>query len=260
MAQTEMGGDVNQTVLAGGIMTVPSARMGIILSSGNLMVEPYLRAFAPAGLGIHVTRMRMASEWKKSPAELVADVIGAAELLADAKVDVIVYQATGVAMANGPEAEAELIAQITKATGTPALSASQAIVEALRALGIRKTVVVSPFDQTANSRERPYLEAQGFQVVHEVGLGLQFGAESAKVSPASWLETVTANARDDADGYFLSGSNTTMAEAIAAIERQLGKPAVSSVQATLWAGARRLNEKLGAINFPDDLGKLFSIP
>lgn len=254
-----MGGDVNQnqTERAGGIMTAPDARMGIILSSGNLMVEPYLRAFAPAGLGVHVTRMRMASEWKRSPAELAADVITAAELLADAKVDVIIYQATGVAMANGPEAEAELIARITKATGTPALSASQAIVEALRALGVRKTVVVSPFDQSANSRERPYLEAQGFQVVHEMGLGMKAGPESATVAPARWVETVAANARDDADGYFLSGSNTTMAEAVAAIEHKLGKPVVSSVQATLWAGVRRLAPKLGPVTFPAELGRLF---
>lgn len=240
-------------------MVTPTARMGVILSSGNLMVEPYLRAYAPAGLGVHATRMRMASEWKRSPAELAADVIAAAELLADAKVDVIIYQATGVAMANGPEAEAELIAQITGATGTPALSASQAIVEALRALGVRKTVVVGPFDQSTNSRERPYLEAQGFQVVHEVGLGMKPGPESATVPPARWVEAVTANARDDADGYFLSGSNTTMAEAVAEIERALGKPVVSSVQATLWAGARRLAPKLGAVTFPGHLGTLFSI-
>jgi maleate cis-trans isomerase len=63
--------------------------------------------------------------------------------------------------------------------------------------------------------------------------------------------------RNEADGYFLSGSNTTIVEAIGLIERATGKPAVSSTQATLWASVKRLMPKLGKVSFSPELGRLF---
>jgi maleate cis-trans isomerase len=49
-----------------------------------------------------------------------------------------------------------------------------------------------------------------------------------------------------------------MVEAIAPIEQALGKPAVTSVQAALWAGVRRLAPKLGPLPSTPALGKLFA--
>ncbi len=78
------------------------ARIGIILSSGNRVVEAQLRAFAPPELGIHVTRMRMSKDRTQSMPEQIDTIIRAAELVADAKVDVIVLQASSFAMEKVP--------------------------------------------------------------------------------------------------------------------------------------------------------------
>ena len=146
------------------------ARMGVIISSSNRMVEPQLRHFAPPALGLHVTRMRMASKWGKLPSDLLGEILAAAALLADAKVDVIVFQATGVAMKMGEAIEARFMNTITEETGVAALSATQAMVEALGALALRKLVIVSPFDSATNDFERAYLEGRGFTVVTTSGL------------------------------------------------------------------------------------------
>ncbi len=61
----------------------------------------------------------------------------------------------------------------------------------------------------------------------------------------------------DGDGLFLSGSFTTMLEAVAPIEAALGKPAVTSVQAALWAAVKRLSDKIGDYSPPPELGRLF---
>ena len=60
--------------------------------------------------------------------------------------------------------------------------------------------------------------------------------------PERWVELAVGNARPAADGYFLSCTNTTQIEAIADIERALGKPVVNSNQAVLWGALRRLGK------------------
>jgi maleate cis-trans isomerase len=57
----------------------------------------------------------------------------------------------------------------------------------------------------------------------------------------------------------LSGSNTTMVDAIQPIEEALGKPVVTSVQAALWGGICRVKDKLGAFTPAPALGRLMEV-
>ena len=59
------------------------------------------------------------------------------------------------------------------------------------------------------------------------------------------------------DGFFLSCTNTTQIEAIEAIERETGKLAINSNQATLWAALKRL-PALGLVPRIGGLGRLFA--
>jgi maleate isomerase len=236
---------------------LPTARLGVILSSGNRTVEPYFRAFSPIGMGIHVTRMRMGSGGRRASGDIEGDAIACADLLADASVDAIDLQATGIMMERGPEGETQIVRAIETATGIPAYTATQAVVEALRALKIERVVLIHPMDEMAYGREKTYLEALGFNVIHAAGLGL--GEGSSLLSPADWLAAAQAEDRKDGDGFFMSGSYTTMLEGIAPIEETIGKPVVTSIQAALWAGTRRLKSKIGDYAPPSALGRLFGV-
>lgn len=232
------------------------AGLGLIVSSSNRVVEPYFRAFAPATLAVHVTRMRMRD---RPLSEIAGEAKRAAELLADARVDLIVLQATGVAMGEGPDAEADLMDRVAALTGTPVLSATQAMVQAARALGLGRLVLLTPFDQDINGRESAYLKACGFEVVAASRLAAGEAARSGSLPAERWAEIAAALDSAEADGFFLSGSNTSMAAAVALIERQLGKPAVNSIQATLWVALRRLGGKLGPVSADPRAGRLFGL-
>jgi len=237
-------------------LVLPSARLGVILSSGNWTLETYFRAYAPADLGIHVTRMRMGSGGVRGPADIEADALACARLLADSGVDLIDLQGTGIMMERGPEGEAAMVAAVEQATGVPAYSAAGAVVEALRALAVRRLVLVGPYGPDSVTRERAFLEAAGFAVLDASGLAS--GERASEVPPADWLAAARALDRPDAEAILLSGSDTRMTEAVAPIEQALGKPALTSVQAALWAGVRRLAPRLSTAPNPDAPGRLFA--
>ena len=72
------------------------------------------------------------------------------------------------------------------------------------------------------SHEIDYLRRLGVTVLHDVALALPGSDQYLSLSPARWVELAVEHARDAADGYFLSCTNTTQIEAIEPIERKLG--------------------------------------
>jgi maleate isomerase len=228
------------------------ARIGLIIPSGNRMTEPQFNQYAPPGTGIYVTRLRMTGRWRKPPSELKRSLIEAAEALSDTKPDVIVFHCTANSMENGLAHEAALLETIQSASGCQAITTAQAIREAFTHFAIKKLVLISPYVKQTNEHEVHYLSEAGFTVLHELGLGLESDGYS-RVTPDEWIKITKENTRADADGYFLSCTNTRMIEAINDLEQDLGKPVISSNQATLWACL----EKLGIWYSNDKLGRLF---
>jgi len=121
-------------------------------------------------------------------------------------------------------------------------------------LGLKKLVVLSPYMSNASIID--YLSAAGFTVVKDVALKCKSAADFETVTPQRWLELARDNDTPEADGIFLSCTNTTQIEAVAAIEEALGKPVVNSNQAVLWGCLRRLKQKLGGSPAMPGLGRL----
>jgi maleate cis-trans isomerase len=234
----------------------PRARIGLIIPSVNRMTEPQFNHYAPEGLGIHVARGRVAGQPSRTVAELTDEIAHAAGTLADAHPDLIVFHCTHTSMKEGADGEARIINLIRKTTGIDALSTSSLVNDALRALGLRKLVVLSPYQSNDNIID--YLAAAGFTVVNDVALKCKTAADFEAITPQRWLELAKENDRPDADGIFLSCTNTTQIEAVAAIEEALGKPVVNSNQAVLWGCLKRLKQKLGGVPAMPDLGRLMN--
>ena len=234
----------------------PRARIGLIIPSVNRMTEPQFNHYAPEGLGIHVARGRVAGQPSRTVAELTDEIAHAAGTLADAHPDLIVFHCTHTSMKEGADGEARIISLIRKTTGIDALSTSSLVNDALRALGLRKLVVLSPYQSNDNIID--YLAAAGFTVVNDVALKCKTAADFEAITPKRWLELAKENDRPDADGIFLSCTNTTQIEAVVAIEESLGKPVVNSNQAVLWGCLKRLKQKLGGVRPMPDLGRLMN--
>ncbi len=235
------------------------ARIGLIIPSSNRMTEAQFHRYAPAGIGVHVARVQITGRHRRPIAELLDEVGRAASNLGDSRCDPVVFHCTGTAMAEGTEGEVALVRRVAKDSGARAISTAQAIVEALKSLSMRRVVLLSPYTQDTNDHEKEFLAEHGIEVMRDVALGLKGGDEFIQVPVNRWIELAREHARVAADGFFLSCTNTTQIEAIETIERETGKPAVNSNQATLWACLMRIGGADGALRIPG-VGRLFRQP
>ncbi len=228
------------------------ASIGLIIPSGNRLTEPQFNQYLPSGVGAHVTRLRMTGKFRKPLAELQRPLIEAAEALSDLQPSLIVFHCTANSMESGLAHEKAIVDIIEQASGCPTITTAQALTQAFDRVGIKKLVLISPYVQATNQLEVNYLSETGYTVLHEKGLALESQAYST-ITPEEWKNVVKENLRAEADGYFLSCTNTRMIEAVADLENELGKPVVNSNQATIWACLKKLG-----INHSDPrLGRLF---
>jgi maleate cis-trans isomerase len=174
--------------------------------------------------------------------------------LSDTNPAVIAFHCTANSMAEGQAGEARILDLVEKASGCRALTTGLAVKEALAQLRLKKLVLISPYVKATNEHEIEFLREAGYEVVHDLGLGLTGGGdEYLRITPKEWTDLTVENSRPEADGYFLSCTATSMIDAIENVERRLDKPVVNSNQAVLWAALRRLQ-----IDTPiAGLGRLF---
>jgi maleate isomerase len=225
------------------------ARVGMIIPSTNAVAEPQVRMMSPEGVSFHCTRLAFAGTSEENVTRFVAQSGEAAKLLADAGVDLVVFNCTAASMFR-PGIDADIVGIMEDATGVKATTVSRGVVAAMRALDARRVVITSPY--MTNDREASFLEHHQVSVLGEIGLKLA-PSEFPKVEPGRWYRQVRDQEDPDADAYFLSCTAVRSAEVIAPLERDLGKPVVTSNQAMVWHCLKELGVRTGVPGY----GRLF---
>lgn len=226
---------------------VQKAHVGVIVPAVNRTCETQFHNHAPAELGIHTMRARIAGKWSRPVEELKPEITMVTEMLAECQPDLMVYNCTASSMKEGPDGERRILDIMQQAAGIPAISTSAAVAEAFAHFGIKSVVVVTPYPK--NDDILFYLDKIGVRVVNNVALKLP-PAEYSTVTPDEWCDIAEKNDSKDADAIFLSCAATTQIDAVSPLEARLGKPVVNSNQAVLWASLMRLRDKLGQFEAP----------
>lgn len=231
-------------------MTAWEHKLGLIVPSWNTVMEYETQRMAGSVMSVHAQRIQHTADTEESLMWMGTQVPAAAQLLAHAKVDVICYGCTAGGFLKGPHYDRDMSAQIKAATGIPGATSASAIVDALNALGAGKISVATAYEPWLNAKVQQYLEAAGFTVLAIEGFGTQ---AHAAVTPDRVAALAKKVDRPDAQAVFISCSNLRTLDIIETLERDLGKPVVTSNQASLW-GMLRLIGDLRAI---PGAGRLF---
>lgn len=236
-------------------------RIGMLTPSSNTVLEPETQALmAPLGraASVHFGRFRVTQIGLDAAADsqfALDPILGAADLLADARPDLIAWNGTSAAW-RGFDTDRRLCDTIAARTGVPATSCILALDAALAALGARRLGLVTPYTDDVQQAIMRNHAAHGRDVVAEAHAGRRDNFSFSALSEgdvAAMCRTV-AVARPDAIAVVCT--NLRGARNAAALEDELGIPVLDSVAVTLWGCLRRTGVPTDALR---RFGRLFSL-
>ena len=220
-------------------------RLGVIAPPGNVALERELPLFLPSGIVTNHSRLsRPGSDTTRESLLAMAESVDrAAQDLAQAYPEVIVYGCTSGSFIEGLGKEARLADRITQVTGIPAVTTSTAVIEALRTMRARRIFMVTPYPDAVNDHEVEFLRHYGFDVVALDSFRCTTSEENRRISSDQVADMALGNKQAIAscDTIFISCTNLHSMDRIERIETHSGRPVVTSNQATLWAGLTRMS-------------------
>jgi arylmalonate decarboxylase len=214
-------------------MTPPT--IGLIVPPSEPFVHPDTRAFPRArfiveGLGIH----EMAVEDFDGAVERVVE---AAAVLGRRGARAVALLGTSLSFYRGPQFNVELQRRMARAAGCPAVTATTAVVDALRAAKARRLAVGTAYDEAMNARLRGYLAAAGFEVAAIAGMNIRKVVDAMAVADQAIVRLTEAacEAAGAADAVLISCGAFATAHLIPELEKRCARLVVSTTPATLAA-------------------------
>ncbi len=212
-------------------------RIGLLVPSSNTTMESEFFRMAPEGVSIHTARMRLVDATPEALIEMAEDAGKAANLLSTAEVDVIVYGCTTGSLVGGVEWEERLVQRIERETGIPTVTTIRAVVDSLKALEVGRVAVATPYTDDLNHLEREFLQSEGIEVATIRGLGIVRNVDIGRTDGAV-VKRLVNEVEGGADAVFISCTNLPTIDLIEPLEAELGRPVVTSNQASMWAALR----------------------
>jgi maleate isomerase len=221
----------------------------MLTPSSNTVLEPVtMRMLAQLNteVSVHFSRIRVTSISPEAESRRQFDLeplLAAAQLLADAKVDVIVWNGTSGGW-EGLDADREMVRAIESATSIPATTGTLATIDAFAELGVHRYGLVVPYVDEITTAIKGTFATAGFDCAAWANEGVSVNWEFSQITPEVIADRARTVARSRPDGIAIFCTNLCGAPVVDTLERELQIPIVDSVVVCLWAAFGVLGRKL----------------
>ena len=120
---------------------------------------------------------------------------------------------------------------------------------------IKKIAVFTPYSKKLNDEVIDYFSSQGFDIVTNTYLDIAADYDIGKVDQNFLLKTLSQIQIKNADALFISCTALPVLNIIERLEKELGKPVITSNQSLIWDTL----ESIGMNKNIRGFGKLFNL-
>ena len=166
-------------------------------------------------------------------------ILLAAEMLADAKVDIITWSGTSSGWL-GFDTDERLCARITERTGIPASTAILSLNQLIQRKGITRLGLVSPYTADVQARIIDNYRALGVEVVAELHENIRVNHDFALVTPERLEQMFRETCVNGVQAISTYCTNLHAAQLADQLEKSTGIPLLDTVSTTIWGALTKL--------------------
>jgi maleate cis-trans isomerase len=211
------------------------AKIGVLLPPDNAVLEYEVNRLPLPGVSFHIARM-----FPVELGELPRDALRHIPSLKECRVNSIIYACAASSFMFGPASNDELEQKIRQLSELDAVTATSSMVISLKALGIRKVALATPYWKELDEKLLAYFAAGDIRVVGIRSLQLDNWEAMNNQTPDAVYSLVKRADHPDAEGILVLSTNLPTFEVLPVLEEDLRKPVVSTNQGMVWTACRRL--------------------
>ncbi len=211
-----------------------------VLSGGGVR---HFYQMAPEGIELKIVTLGIVRLTDDQVLQALSGVDDAARRLAAHGVNFVSLDGLPLVTIKGYGWDKELIKRIEGIAGCPATTSGTAAVEAFKSLSVKRVVMASPLPDEINKRIKNFLEENGVEVINVKSLNIQENRRICEL-PENVSYNVAKEAylgASEAEGIYIPCGAWVGPAVIEYLERDFGKPVITSPQVVLWAGLKALH-------------------
>lgn len=212
--------------------------LGMIFPPANYPVPPEAAELYPHGVKFLAKGLAFHGMTIESYNEAVPRIVPAALELKQQGATAISIMGTSLTFYKGAAFNQELIESVHKATGLPATSMSNGIVDGLRVAGAKRVAVATAYTDVVNATLGRFLKESGFEVITIRGLNLTGAAISVAQDRLYDFSAKTFAGAPAADALLISCGGLKTIDLLVPLEAKCKVPVVSSTPHALMNAVR----------------------
>ena len=207
---------------------------GLMVPINNTTMERELLAWLPAGSTCKTLKIPRGKGMltKETLPEYRAQAVTLAKELADPSIDVVAYGCTAAGFISGPAGDASLQQDLAAVTGKNVVTTARSMVLALQELGVKNIALVTPYLDGVNTQLKAFLADGGINVKRFNSFYAQSTDELGSIEAHQVARLARETMCDDCEAMFIGCSQLPTAEILGDLQREFGRPTLSSIQVT----------------------------